>query len=295
MFGYVQYDKPNLYIKDFELHRAMYCGVCKGIGATCGQTARFALSYDAAFFSVILHNLKNTDVVVEKQSCFTKCFKKHPIAAVDELTEAVACMNTVLTYYKLTDDVEDEKKGGVRRKFFKKSFRRAAKRYPRMAEIVGKNMRLQSEREKNGCDSLDVAADATATMMSELSRYILEDYATEKTDALFYDIGKWIYLIDAADDYDKDIKKGNYNPFFVSYGCKNKEILLKEHKEDLRFLFNTLFYDMRENLSKIRFYFNRDLIDNILLRGLPFRTETIVFKCPCPKKTEKNKEKKQDE
>ena len=64
MFGYIQYDKPNLYIKDFELYRAMYCGVCKGLGAACGQIARLGHSYDAAFFSAILHNSKNEDIPI---------------------------------------------------------------------------------------------------------------------------------------------------------------------------------------------------------------------------------------
>ena len=62
MFGYVQYDKPNLYIKDFELYRAMYCGVCKGIGATCGQIARTGLSYDAAFLNTLFHKIGRAHV-----------------------------------------------------------------------------------------------------------------------------------------------------------------------------------------------------------------------------------------
>ncbi len=277
MFGYIQYDKPNLYIKDFELYRAMYCGVCKALGSVCGQIARLGLSYDAAFFSALLHNIKNKDVEIKKQSCITKFGVKHPMASVDELTEGVACMNTVLVYYKLSDDVADEKKGGVKRRIFRGAFDRAAKRYPAVAEIVDRNMRRQSEREKANCDSIDLAADATAVMLQELSDQLLGETATAATGALFYDIGKWIYLMDAADDYDEDRKKGNYNPFFAAYGCRDKTELVEKHGEDLRFLFNTLFFDMREKLAEIRFHFNRDLTDNILLKGLPKRTEYVVF------------------
>ena len=57
MFGYVRYDIPNLYIKDFMLYKAMYCGLCKGIGASCGQMARVGLTYDVTFLSIILHNM----------------------------------------------------------------------------------------------------------------------------------------------------------------------------------------------------------------------------------------------
>lgn len=284
MFGYVQYDKPYLYIKDFELYKSMYCGVCKGIGETCGQVARLGLSYDAAFLSVLLHNIKGVDVSIEKQSCIKKFGMKKPMAVTDDLTRAVSCLNTVLLYYKLTDDVADEKRGGFRRKVFSGGFRRAKKLHPRIVQIVDENMRTQAEREKARCDSADVAADATAKMLAELSDYLLEDKADENTRGLFYDIGKWIYLTDAADDYDKDVKKGNYNPFFLAYGAKDKAELLSSHGEDLRFLFNTLFYDMRERMSGIKFGFNRDLTDNVLLRGLPRKTEEVVFRQPYAKK-----------
>lgn len=289
MFGYIQYDKPYLYIKDFELYRAMYCGVCKGLSKTCGQISRLGLSYDAAFFNALLHNIKNADVKIEKQSCITKFGFKHPMALVDELTEGVACMNTVLVYYKLSDDVADEKKGGLKRRAFRGAFRRAAARYPAVAQSIERNMRLQSEREKAHCDSVDVAADATAVMLRECSDILLQESATPHTGALFYDLGKWIYLMDAADDYDEDVKKGRYNPFRAAYGCKDKAELLKTRGEDLRFLFNTLFYDMREQLSQIRFHFNRDLTDNIILRGLPCQTESVVFGGGCGKKTCKAK------
>ncbi|MFQ9424876.1 MAG: DUF5685 family protein, partial [Christensenellaceae bacterium] len=71
MFGYIRTDTPYLYIKDQMLYRAMYCGVCKGISASCGQCARMGLTYDVTFFSVILHNIAGEDVTVEKQHCLT--------------------------------------------------------------------------------------------------------------------------------------------------------------------------------------------------------------------------------
>ena len=75
MFGYVRADTPYLYIKDDELYRAMYCGVCKGIGQVCGQCARMGLSYDVTFLSVILHNIAGIDVKIEKSHCLTHCIR----------------------------------------------------------------------------------------------------------------------------------------------------------------------------------------------------------------------------
>lgn len=285
MFGYVQYDRPYLYVKDMELYKAMYCGTCKGIGASCGSLARLSLSYDVTFINVLLHNLKGVDVEIKKQSCFKKGLKKQPMAVVDDLTLAVGAFNTVLAYYKLCDDVADEKKGGIRRAFLSGAFHRAEKKYPELVKIVERFMRDQATLEGKNTESVDMAAEPTACMLRDVSRLLLEETATEHSDGLFYDLGKWIYLIDAVDDYDKDVKKKNYNPFYLSYRAESKTALVKEKEEELRFIFDTLFFDIRERMANLQFRFNRDLTDNVLLRGLPAKTEQVIFK----RKDEKEK------
>ena len=143
-----------------------------------------------------------------------------------------------------------------------------------------KNLAEQEKAEKAKTDSIDRAADATATMLAEFSDYALEDKATPFTRNLFYAIGKWIYLIDALDDYDKDRKKGAYNPFILAYGAESRDKLLaSENGQEVGYIFNAIFFDIRENLSKISFRFNRDLSDNILLRGLPATTKRVMAGC----------------
>ena len=46
-------DVVRLYMKDETLYKALYCGVCKSIGKTCGEIARVTLTYDIAFLSAI--------------------------------------------------------------------------------------------------------------------------------------------------------------------------------------------------------------------------------------------------
>lgn len=276
MFGYVRYDLPNLYIKDLMLYKALYCGLCKSIGASCGQMARVGLTYDVTFLSALLHNMTGTDIEVERQNCFEHQFKKRPIAKVDELTKELGALNTVLCYYKLTDDIADKGKGRGRRVWFKKGFRRAKKRYPALVEIVEKYMREQSKTEQEKTSSPDMAAEPSACMMQSLSDHFLKERASAATRELFYGIGKWVYLIDALDDYEKDVKKKNYNPFALSYGAKTRAELMEKNGGDISFLFDTLFYSLRESLSQIEFHFNRDLTDNVILRGLPMETDRVM-------------------
>lgn len=280
MFGYVRADTPYLYIKDDNLYRAMYCGVCKGISEVCGQSARMGLSYDVTFLSVILHNLAGIDVTIEKSHCLTHCIRSRQMANVDELTRQLGALNTALVYYKYTDDIVDGDKGRGKRLWFKKGFRRMKKAYPEIAEIVRRNMQAQEETETAQTDSVDRAADATANMLAEFCDYALGEKKTDFSHNLFYTLGKWIYLIDALDDYDKDVKKGAYNPFALAYGAVNRAALLcGKDGDEVRFIFHAMFFDVRENLSHLTFRFNRDLVDNVLLRGLPMMTKRIMDGC----------------
>lgn len=277
MFGYVRTDTPYLYIKDDNLYRAMYCGVCKGIGQVCGQASRMGLSYDVTFLSVILHNIAGIDVKIEKSHCLTHCIRARAMAEVDELTRQLGALNTALVYYKYTDDIQDGDRGRGKRLWFTSGFKKVKKQYPEVERIVRENLAEQEKVEKAKTESLDRAADATANLLAEFSDYVLGEKKTTATHNLFYAVGKWIYLIDALDDYEKDVKKGAYNPFVLAYksSCK-KELLEGKNGEDVRYAFHSLFYDIRENLSKIHFHFNRDLSDNILLRGLPATTKRVM-------------------
>ena len=263
------------------MYRAMYCGVCKGIAQSCGQGARMGLTYDVTFLSVILHNIAGIDVKIEKQHCLTHCIRSKMMANVDDMTKKLGALNTALVYYKYTDDILDGDKGRGKRLWFVSGHKKTVRNYPEIERIVRENLAAQQETEKSKTDSLDRAADASANMMAELSDSLLEDKKTPYTHDLFYAVGKWIYLIDALDDYDKDKKKGAYNPFVLSYSCEDKADLMKRRQKDVEFVFHSLFFDIRENLSKIKFHFNRDLSDNILLRGLPSETKRVMCSAAC--------------
>ena len=277
MFGYVRADTPYLFIKDDVLYRAMYCGLCKGIACACGHSARMGLSYDVTFLSVILHNIAGVDVQIKKERCAAHCILSRPMASVDEMTKMLGAFNTLLAYYKYTDDIEDGDGGKAKRLLFKKGFARAKRKYPKMESIVHTFMKTQAETERANVDSLDRAADPTANMLADVCDFILGEKATEYTHNLFYAVGKWIYLIDALDDYDKDKKKGAYNPFVRAFGAEDKKALVcGKNGDEVRFVFHAIFFDIRENLSKITFHFNRDLSDNILIRGLPGATKRVM-------------------
>lgn len=282
MFGYIQPDAPYLFKKDETLYKALYCGLCKSIGAGCGQRARSALTYDMAFMSALIHNIRQEDVDIKRQRCAIHWLKRRPVAGTDDTTVLLGCVNTALAYYKLCDDKADGEKKGVLRHLYKKGLKRAVKRHKPAVDIIEEQMKKQAQLERAGCDIIDMAAEPTAEMMQRLSVYALGEYSTAETEALFYGLGKWVYLADALDDYDKDVKKGAYNVFYKAFGEKCKADAVERNYDELTFIFDTLFADMRQRLAKINFRFNHDLTDNIIMRGIPLKTRALI-KCECRK------------
>ena len=72
------------------------------------------------------------------------------------------------------------------------------------------------EREK--APSIDRTADTFAVILSDaVGDAGLDEKTSRILQTMFYHIGRWIYIIDACDDYTEDIEKKQYNPIAYRY------------------------------------------------------------------------------
>ena len=279
MFGYVKPYKPYLYLKDDTLYQALYCSVCKGISKGYGQTARIGLSYDIAFFSALVHNLKNVDVVIKKKRCIAHPVVRRPMANWDELTDICAAINVSLAYYKAKDDIIDEHSGTLKSFLFKSANKKVLKRHKDIDKIISSRYAELRKLEADECDSLDRVSDPFCLMMQDLAKYALGDFNSKADADFFYYLGKWVYIIDALDDYDKDIKKQNYNPFYYNCGkAESFKQLLQQHGMDLNFIISDILNSLQRCYKELKFNFNSDLIENIVMRGIPEMTKNVIEK-----------------
>ena len=278
MFGYLKPDNPYLYLKDDVLYKALYCGICKSIGGTCGQVARFTLSYDMAFMSAISHNILGVDITVNKERCIAHQIKKRPIAKPDEISKILGAVNVILAYYKVKDDILDENKGGIKSSVIKGGYKKAKALCPEVDIIVKEGYERLISYEKQNLDSVDIVCDPFAKILEDVSTFVFNDKATEYTKGLFYAIGKWVYLIDALDDYDKDVKNKNFNVLYNAYKEDSFENLIKNRKADICFVFNSIFAQISDNYKNIQMKYNTDLVQNIITRGIPTTTNKILLK-----------------
>ncbi len=286
MFGYVKTDFPNLYVKDVTLYKAMYCGLCKGIGCTCGQRGRLVLNYDLTFLSVLLHNILDIDIKIERQHCIIHAITKRPVAIVDDLTKRIAALNVILARYKLNDDVNDDGKGRFTRAFLSKAYKKAKRQEPELDRIVKDCYRDLIAYEKTGGDSADISADPFGRMMVETVKVLAGEKADENLLGLAYNLGKWIYLIDAVDDFDKDVKRKSFNVFVNSNKeIKTKDQFIEQNKQELVMIFGGILGDIAQQAKNLNYKFNHDLTDNVLLSGLRMQTRNILENVKCKNTT----------
>ena len=109
MFGYINVAKDELKVKEWNTFQAYYCGLCKMQGKLLGPVTRLGLSYDFAVLSVLLDSVMETQANIVRAGCMLNPLRKRWVAQQCPALEYCAYMNVELTYYKIKDDILDNK------------------------------------------------------------------------------------------------------------------------------------------------------------------------------------------
>jgi hypothetical protein len=261
MFGYVNVYKPELKMKDFYKYKAYYCGLCKTLKEKYGRFGQMTLSYDMTFLILLLTSLYESETSKLQNRCLVHPVKKHD-TLVNEITEYVADMNIALTYHHLLDDWKDEKNlaGLAGAGMLKKHYKEIKKQYPRQCKTIQESLMRLQECEKQGETNLDVVAGCFGELMAELFIYH-EDRWEESLRKIGFYLGKYIYILDAYDDMDKDQKHGSYNPLLAS-----KE--MSTFVEDCRSILTMMMAECTREFEKLPCLLDIDILHNILYDGV---------------------------
>lgn len=276
MFGYIIPDKLNMFLKDYYRYRAFYCGLCKCIGHECSEAMRFATNYDMTFVSLLAHGIKGIEPEFNKEGCILNPIKKKAIAKPTDLMRAISDVNTLLIYYKLIDDETDKGKKAVSKIFVSKHYKRARKRIPQLDNYFKNSYDKLRQLENDRCDSIDRLADPFADMMRKAIEFILGEDYTDSVGELIYNIGRYVYIMDAIDDIDDDYKAHGFNPFLIGYEYKDRINFNADKQSELNFLLMHIYARIKESFAKIKLKTNEGVITNILWYGLLERIATIL-------------------
>lgn len=297
MFGYVKPQNGDLLVKHSEYYRSAYCGLCRAMRKKLGFLTSFSLSYDFAFLTVARAAIAEEKCELEMRRCPVHPLKKRPSLKENATTDYCAAAAVLLTYRKLLDDIADEK--GFKKlaailikPIFSRGRKKALRKYPDLCELDEKLSLLLSElseTEKKNLPSADTPAEIFGNLLGEICSHGFEGEKKLTSFRFGKAIGHWIYLIDAADDLEDDVKKKRYNPLIMLYGERISE-------RDLGSLENALIAKLMEaeaafDLMDMSESPSADgIIKNVLYLGLPAVAKKVLH----PETDPKNSKRKRD-
>ncbi len=224
MFGYIRPRKAELRVWEYELFRAAYCGLCRTLGERYGLLWRFLLNYDFCYLAILLCGASQKACSFCSRRCPASPVRKRRMLERTPELEYAADATVLLSYDKVRDEIRDET--GLRRfgmrileRLMRRGYRRARGFRPALAEAVRRSMETLGQLEREGCPSLDRAADTFARILAAAAEDMPEEAAKRPMRELLYHTGRWIYIADAWNDAEEDSASGSYNPIVLRSPC----------------------------------------------------------------------------
>lgn len=287
LFGYVKPQKSELLVREFEAYRGVYCALCRRLGKDYGFPARLVLNYDCTFYAVLrLAVAESTEPDFYRGRCVVNPLKKCGFCRENgqELASAAA-LTVILAYYKVKDNIADS--GFFRRllsfavlPFFKRKKRKAAKKYPELERIVASAMQEQAKVEHEDC-GIDRAAEPTAKMLAGIFETIGAGSSLGRIlhEAGYY-LGRWVYLMDAADDLQKDIKKKNFNPFAAHFKLtpESTQEQLEKARDFANEELNSTLARLSAAVELLEMNSLGPVVRNVVANGLPMMQKELLYK-----------------
>ncbi len=287
MFGYVRPLRGELKVREFEAYKAAYCGLCHALKGSFGFAARFCVNYDLTFLAMLL---SKEAPAFSQRRCIACIHRKKNCCDKSPALERAAACSVILSWWKLADmgadgGAFDKLKAFGGRLLLRRAYKKASRALPGFAETVETRLKVLAGLEKEKCESLDLPADEFARLLCAAA----PEESGERgriLSQLLYHIGRWVYIVDAADDLEEDIASGAYNPIILRFGLQGRSL----DGEEKAWIEATLKHSA--NLAAAAMELLEDnswspVLRNIVYLGLPAVTEQVLAGTFDPKKEKK--------
>ena len=271
MFGYVTINRPELKVKDLDTYQAYYCGVCRQLRRRFGMFGALSLNYDMTFLALLLSSLYEEKEERKPNRCLLHPFQRRMLID-NEAVRYAADMNFMIAYHDLMDDWYDDRRvvSCLLASWYKRKYRKLAKAYPRQRKALVHYVRELHRCEKEKNPDPEKAAALTGEALAEI--YVIQkDMWAAPLRQMGYALGKFIYLMDAYEDAEKDIRSGSYNPLLPLY---REQTLEKKGYEYLRLMMGSCCraFELLPILE------HADLLRNILYSGVWMKFSAVTKK-----------------
>lgn len=285
MFGYVLPNQKKLTGEQLARYQSCYCGLCRALGDRHGMTARTALTYDMTFLVLLLSSLYEPEEERGEGRCAIHPAKLRPYWR-NEITNYAADMNLALACYNSLDNWRDDRSltGLAGYRMLRRRCEGLRGRYPRQLRAIEYSLDQLAKLEESRTGGPDEAAGCFGTLMGEL--FVLrEDRWSVSLRRMGAALGRFIYLLDALDDLERDRRRGSYNPLLTLDGPnlweRCREILLLQIAEAAK------------EFEKLPILNDADLLRNILYSGVWTKYQQIAARWE--KKTDASQKEELDE
>lgn len=254
--------------KEFDIYHSYYCGLCQALKNKFGKAGQLCLTYDMTFLVMLLSSLYEPETEVGEIKCIAHPFEKHS-TRTNVFSFYGADMNLFFAYYKCRDDWEDERKFSrlVYGKLLKKAYKEICAQYGRKARRMDGLMRELTAQEKRKNQNIDQMAGLFGEVMGEIMA-AREDEWHESLKGMGAYLGKFIYLLDAYEDVEEDIRQGRYNPLARRFNDPDFE-------EEIRTILTMIMAGCCKEFEKLPVIENVEILRNILYSGVWYRYEVV--------------------
>lgn len=273
MFGYIIINKGEMKFKEFDIYHAYYCGLCKSLKKNYGLPGQLTLTYDMTFLALLLSSLYEPETKEVYEHCVIHPLEKHK-SFNNIYTDYAADMNLLFSYYKCIDDWNDERKVSkyAYSKLLKSGYEKLTKKYPKKVQKIDRLMKCLSEGEKIHNMDIDYMSNLFGEIMGELMTPKKDEWYDE-LKSMGISLGKFIYLLDAYEDIEDDIKNSRYNPFISKYN-------LPDFDEECKTILTMMISESCREFEKLPILENTEILRNILYSGVWYRFEkTYQARC----------------
>jgi hypothetical protein len=236
---------------ELKLHRRLhYCGTCKTMGSLYGQKTRALLNHDTVFLAELLSAISIND---ESLKGWNRAYQSYNCLALPRDEEQMpvalqlaATATVVLTEFKIADHINDSKRRiwKTAQSFYSKSFLKAAAQLQQWqfpVDDLHQALLSQETREARARISneppdaiLDDLAEPTAIATGLFCRQGARLVGQASQEQTLYTLGSHFgaiaYLIDAIEDYEKDLRHGDFNAIGAAYKISDAQLPVEIRK-----------------------------------------------------------------
>lgn len=283
MLGYVKAYKPNLKMREFEAYRGVYCSLCRNLGRRYSPLAQLFLSFDFTLAALLTLALRKEQCHFAPCRCpynaAKKCFK----CTEPELLNSCADAVIITVYYKVLDNLHDK---GIKSRLLAALIfpaislmhRKAAHLSPHTEQCVASATSSQKQAEEQADCSIDKAADSSATALAEVFSFGFEGDEKLILSCIGYMTGRFVYILDAADDLESDTKSGNFNPFRGYISDFNDQKQGEEFVIKIKQMLNLTQHEATAALELLETKRFGGILRNIIYDGLDYSADSVLLK-----------------